>query len=84
MCASFLASVVSRGKRRPHGIDKLSAFGATLSTVNEFSPGVANFPAKTFTLNGPKIVAVRFDSNGFGTAAFSAVLLDDLVLNYRH
>jgi hypothetical protein len=62
----------------------LSASGATLSMVSEGSPGSANFPAKTFTLNGPKIVSVRFDSNGFGYAAFSAVLLDDLVLNYSH
>jgi autotransporter-associated beta strand protein len=61
----------------------LDRSGRVLSSVSEFSPGVANFPAKTFTLNGPKIVAVRFDSNGFGTAAFSAVLLDDLVLNYN-
>jgi hypothetical protein len=60
----------------------LSRTGAVLSSVSEFSPGVANFPAKTFTLNGPRIAKVRFDSDGFGIAAFSAVLLDDLVLNY--
>jgi hypothetical protein len=61
----------------------LNASGAVLSSVSESFPGIANFPAKVFTLNGPGIVAVRFDSNGFGTAAFSAVLLDDLVLNYK-
>ncbi len=59
-----------------------NASDAVLSSVSESSPGIVNFPAKTFTLNGPRIVAVRFDSNGFGSAAFSAVLLDDLVLNY--
>src|SRR6266487_1957427 len=59
----------------------LNASGAVVSSVSEGSPGYANFPAKTFTLNGPRIVSVRFDSNGHGTAAFSAVLLDDLVLN---
>jgi hypothetical protein len=61
----------------------LSSSGTVLSSVSEISPGIENFPAKVFTLNGPGIVAVRFDSNGFGTAAFSAVLLDDLVLNYK-
>jgi hypothetical protein len=45
-----------------------------LSSVSEFSPGVANFPAKVFTLNGLRIKKVRWDSDGFGIAVFSAVL----------
>jgi hypothetical protein len=61
----------------------LSANGTPLAQVSEASPGVANFPAKVFTLNGPGIMAVRWDSNGFGFAAFSAVLLDDLILNSK-
>jgi hypothetical protein len=60
----------------------LSASGQELSSVSEFSPGIANFPAKIFTLSGPGIAKVRWDSDGFGVAAFSAVLLDDLTLNY--
>ncbi len=59
----------------------LDANGNELGSVSEalISSG-ANVPAKTFTLNGPGIAAVRFDSNGYDFAAFSAVLLDDLVL----
>ena len=60
----------------------LSASGQEISSVSEFSPGDANFPGKTFTLRGPGIAKVRWDSDGFGFAAFSAVLVDDLVLNY--
>jgi hypothetical protein len=37
-------------------------------------------PAKTFTLKGPGIKAVRFWSNNHNFAAFSAVILDDLTL----
>jgi branched-chain amino acid transport system substrate-binding protein len=60
----------------------LGASGQVLSSVSEFSPGDANFPAKVFTLRGPGVAKVRWDSDGFGVAAFSAVLLDDLTLNY--
>lgn len=60
----------------------LDAADRVVSSVSEFSPGTANFPARVFTLNGPRIKKVRWDSNGFGIAAFSAVILDDLVLNY--
>ena len=60
----------------------LSQSGQELSSVSESSPGTENFPAKIFTLNGPGIAKVRWDSDGFGVAAFSAVLLDDLTLNY--
>ena len=43
-----------------------------------------NVPARSFELtglNGDGIAAVRFDSDSQQTAAFSAVLLDDLILN---
>jgi hypothetical protein len=60
----------------------LGSSGQVLSSVSELSPGIENFPAMIFTLNGPDIAKVRWDSDGFGFAAFSAVLLDDLVLNY--
>jgi hypothetical protein len=60
----------------------LDPSGQELSSVSESSPGVADFPAKIFTLDGPGIVKVRWDSDGFGVAAFSAVLLDDITLNY--
>jgi hypothetical protein len=40
----------------------------------------SDIPAATYTLHGPGITAVRFDSNNYHFAAFSAVLLDDLVL----
>ena len=59
----------------------LDGSGNTISSVSEASPGTANFPAQTFNLSGPNIAAVRWDSNGGGTAAFPAALLDDLVLS---
>ena len=37
-------------------------------------------PAATYTLNGPGISSVRFDSQNHNFAAFSAVLLDNMVL----
>jgi hypothetical protein len=37
-------------------------------------------PAKPFTLKGPGIRAVRFDSNNHQFAAFNAVIIDDLTL----
>ncbi len=40
----------------------------------------SNVPARTFTIPGPGITSVRFDSNNFNFAAFSAVLLDDFLL----
>src|SRR5207247_6436941 len=41
----------------------------------------SNVPAATFTLHGPGITSVRFDSNNQHFAAFSAVLLDNFVLS---
>jgi hypothetical protein len=40
-------------------------------------------PERSFVLTGAGIASVRFDSDSQQTAAFSAVLLDDLVLNYN-
>lgn len=39
-----------------------------------------NVPPQAFTLTGPDIRSVRFDSDCRGVAAFSGVLIDDLVL----
>ena len=39
--------------------------------------------ARSFVLEGANIASVRFDSDSQGIAAFSAVLLDNLVLNYN-
>lgn len=41
----------------------------------------SNVPAQTFTLQGPGIRAVRFNSKNYHFAAFSAVVIDDLTLN---
>jgi hypothetical protein len=41
-------------------------------------------PARTFTLNGPGIQGVRFSSNNYHFAAFSAVVIDDLTLSPEH
>jgi|GEM_PF-474798 len=57
-------------------------FGMELSSVGEnalFSP--QDIPARTFTLNGPDIAAVVFESNAQGMGRFGSLLLDDLVLN---
>ena len=40
-----------------------------------------NVPARTFTLSGTNIHSIRFDSDSQGTASFSAVLLDDLIIS---
>jgi Tol biopolymer transport system component/N-acetylneuraminic acid mutarotase len=40
----------------------------------------ADVPARTFALNAAGITTLRFDSNGFRFAAFSAALIDDLTL----
>lgn len=40
----------------------------------------SNVPARTFTLDGPGIAALRFRSENRHFAAFSAVVIDDLVL----
>ncbi|PYJ76766.1 MAG: hypothetical protein DME69_12515 [Verrucomicrobia bacterium] len=48
-----------RGLRNPECLRRCPQLGKRI-----FSPGVANFPAKTFTLNGlngPRIAAARWD-----------------------
>ena len=60
----------------------LDASGKVLETVSEpliFS--FTNVPARAFELTGGGIARVRFESDSEGTANFSAVLLDDLVLD---
>ena len=60
----------------------LDSSGRELSTAGEgLISSFSNVPAKTFTLSGPRIAAVRFDSNNLHFAAFAAVLIDNLVLN---
>ncbi len=39
-----------------------------------------NVPAQSFTLNGPGIASVEFDSDGNGLTTFPALLLDDFIL----
>jgi len=59
----------------------LDAKGQELDTAGEGSSGYySDAPAKTFTLKGPGIKAVRFDSNNHHFAAFNAAVLDDLTL----
>ena len=58
------------------------AFGFELSNTGEsILSSFVDVPAQTFSLQGPGIRSVRFESDGRGFAAFSAVLLDDLVLD---
>ena len=45
---------------------------------------IMNFSPQVFTLTGRRIANVRWDSNSFGIAAYSAVRLDDLGLTYTH
>ncbi|MGA2749679.1 MAG: Ig-like domain-containing protein [Verrucomicrobiota bacterium] len=59
-----------------------NAAGAEVESVTEpllFS--LTNLPARIFQLVGTNITRVRFDSDSRQTASFSAVLLDDLVLD---
>jgi alpha-tubulin suppressor-like RCC1 family protein len=55
----------------------LDAVGATLGTTGENSYWGTE-AAQTYNLNYTGIKAVRFDSNGNGSAAFSAVVIDNL------
>lgn len=73
------ASGVTHPEWSAHAFD---ANGTEVATVGEPLLGsYADVPAASFTLNGPGIVAVRFDSNNYHFAAFNAALLDDLVFN---
>jgi len=57
------------------------ASGTEVATVGEsLIASFVNVPAQTFTLSGPGIVSVRFDSDAHQFAGFGAVLIDDLVL----
>ena len=57
----------------------LDAIGHELATVGEaLISSFSDVPAQIFTLNGPGIRAIRFDSNAFNFAAFAAVLIDDV------
>jgi len=58
--------------------------GTALSSVTE--PLILTTDSvgqRSFVLTGNGIASVRFDSDSQGTAAFSAVLLDDLLLDYN-
>jgi hypothetical protein len=56
----------------------LDAAMQPIATVSE--DFTVNEPAQSFTLSGPGIKAIRFDSDNGGFAAFTAALLDDLVI----
>lgn len=59
----------------------LDSSGTEVATVGE--PLIASFsnvPPQPFTLTGPDIRSVRFDSNCMGIAGFSGALIDDLIL----
>ena len=58
----------------------LDATGHELAAVGEaLISSFSDVPAQIFTLNGPGIRAIRFDSNAFNFAAFAAVLIDEVV-----
>jgi hypothetical protein len=86
---SFSFSRVGLTTNGPSGISHpawtasaLDGSGNVLESVSEpllFSLG--NIPPRTFTLYGNGIASVRFDSDSQQSAAFAAVLLDDLVLD---
>jgi hypothetical protein len=60
----------------------LNASGKVIETVSEpliFS--LENVPPRSFQLTGGDIARVRFESDSQGIASFSAILLDDLVLD---
>ena len=60
----------------------LDAAGVELASTGEsLISAFSDVASRTFVLNGPGIKSVRFESDGAGFAAFSAVLLDDFVLN---
>jgi hypothetical protein len=62
----------------------LDSNGTVLSSVTEaLILGASPVAAQLFVLPGGDIASVRFDSDSQQTAAFSAVLLDNLVLNYN-
>jgi hypothetical protein len=55
------------------------AAGKVLSSVGEERIGsYKDVPSKAFVLDGPKIASVKFESDGGGKTAFSAVLIEKL------
>ncbi len=59
----------------------LDAQGRVLDEGGEPAAGYySDTPAKIFTLKGPRIKALRFDSNNHHFAGFSSVIIDDLTL----
>jgi hypothetical protein len=69
---------VSHPAWRAHALD---AGGAEVESAGEaLFLSASNVPARIFQLTGGGIRRVRFDSDSEGVASFSAVLLDDLVL----
>lgn len=60
------------------------ALGATGEVLDSTGEGLGRYfsdvPPRDFVLNGPGITAVRFSSKNYHFAAFSAVVLDDLML----
>ena len=60
------------------------ANGTELSSVTEgLIVNATSVPQRSFVLTGNGIASVRFDSDNQQTAAFSAVLLDNLLLDYN-
>jgi hypothetical protein len=59
----------------------LDAQGRVLDEAGERPGGYySDTPAKIFTLKGPGVKALRFDSNNHHFAAFSSAVIDDLTL----
>jgi hypothetical protein len=55
--------------------------GASLSTVGEnLIATFMNISQKTFTLAGPGIASIVFDSDNLGFAGYGAIIMDDLTL----
>ncbi|HWD18888.1 MAG TPA: immunoglobulin domain-containing protein [Verrucomicrobiae bacterium] len=70
--------LVSHPAWQAHAFD---ALGVEVGAVQEpFIASFTNVPAQTFTLSGPGIASVEFDSQSPALATFSAVVLDDFIL----
>ena len=70
---------VSHPQWSAHALD---ANGNEIQAVSEaLITSSTDVPARTFLLVGANIARIRFDSDSKQTANFSAVLLDDIVLN---
>lgn len=81
---SALIAATSSGVSHPYwSATAFNSAGVQIgSSVGEDSFGsFSNVPAASFSLTGPDIAAVRFNSENRGTG-FNAVVLDDFVLSY--